>query len=492
MTTLSDYQELVKQGYNRIPVRRNLFADLHTPLSCYLKVADAPFSYLFESLQGGEKWGRYSIIGLPCRMVIRARGKQVTVSQNGQQVLQQEVANPLQWLQEYQQQFSVAELEDAPRFNGGFVGYFGYDAVRYVEPRLWPCELPDSLQCPDILLMVSDEIILFDNFKAQASIIVYADPSQADAWEKTQQRVDAIEEKLQQGKVTATLDIVNDSPISEDGLQSNIEYPEYEKAVLKVKDYIVAGDVMQVVFSRRLTAPFKAPPINLYRALRYLNPSPYLYYLNLGDFHIVGSSPEVLVRLEEDTVTVRPLAGTRRRGKTEAEDLALEKDLLDDPKEVAEHLMLIDLGRNDVGRIAQTHSVEVTEQMKVERYSHVMHISSNVIGKLKPELNALDVLSSVLPAGTLSGASKVRAMEVIDEIETVKRGIYGGAVGYIAWNGQMDVAIAIRTAVIKDGQIVIQTGSGLVADSNPKAEWEETVNKARALFRAATMAEEGL
>ncbi len=484
------FNELASQGYNRIPVIRQVLADIDTPVSSYLKLAAGPYSYLFESVHGGEKWGRYSIIGLPCRKVLKIFGYEVRLEEDGQLIEKQQVSDPLAYVEYFQRQFKVPELESMPKFHGGLVGYFAYDTVRYVEQKLADTTPPDELNTPDILLMVSDEVLVFDNLAGTLNLVVHADPVEPDAYEQAQQRLDELVAKLPSAPPLLTpidLSASDGSNIEESDFKSGFKQADFEKAVEDVREYILAGDAMQVVISQRLSFDFNEPPINLYRALRSLNPSPYMYFLDLDDFHIVGSSPEILARSENGVVTVRPIAGTRRRGHTEEEDLAMEQELLADPKEIAEHLMLIDLGRNDAGRVAQTGSVEVTDQMMVERYSHVMHIVSNVTGALKPELTAIDVLRAVLPAGTLSGAPKVRAMEIIDELEPVKRGVYGGAVGYLSWNGNMDTAIAIRTAVIKDGVLNIQAGAGIVADSIPALEWKETMNKARAIFRAVSM-----
>jgi len=390
-------------------------------------------------------------------------------------------------VEKFRRLFSIPSLPDLPRFTGGLVGYFGYDTVRYVEPRLAKTTPPDRLGTPDILLMASDEVVVFDNLSGTIMLVVHVDAKDPSSLQKAEARLDELEKKL--AEPTPQLPPMNTqgSGISEGDFVSSFGKENYLRAVEKVKEYTLAGDVMQVVPSQRFSAKFKAEPVNLYRALRRLNPSPYMYFLDLGDFHIVGSSPEVLARLEDGQVTVRPIAGTRRRGENAEADLLLEKEMLADPKEIAEHLMLIDLGRNDVGRISQTGTVEVTEKMVVERYSHVMHITSNVVGQVKDDMGALEVLKATLPAGTLSGAPKIRAMEIIDELEPVKRNIYGGAVGYIGWDGNMDTAIAIRTAVIKDGMLHVQSGGGVVADSVPELEWEETMNKARAVMRAAAM-----
>ncbi|GAB2510390.1 anthranilate synthase component I [Microbulbifer agarilyticus] len=489
--TPSEYTQLASAGYNRIPLVRRVLADIETPLTTYMKLAardGGRYSYLLESVQGGEKWGRYSIIGLPARTVLKVTGHEITVERDGKVIEQKQVADPLAFVEEFRGRYKVPEIDGLPRFNGGLVGYFGYDVVRYIEPKLADSCPPDTLGNPDILLMVSDELVVFDNLAGAVLFIVHADPQQENAFESAQRRLDELVGQLSQPLDSVEPLGIDGEHTAEDTFVSHFGEETFKQGVHKVKDYILAGDVMQVVPSQRLSAPFTVPPLNLYRALRSLNPSPYMYFLDLGDHQVVGSSPEILVHLEDGDMTVRPIAGTRRRGATEEQDLALEQDLLADPKEIAEHLMLIDLGRNDVGRVAQTGTVQVTEKMVVERYSHVMHIVSNVTGKIKPGLNAIDALRAAHPAGTLSGAPKIRAMEIIDELEPEKRGVYGGAVGYLAWNGNMDTAIAIRTAVIKDGKVFVQAGAGLVADSDPQSEWDETMNKARALFRAVAIA----
>lgn len=488
--TPEQFKQYAAQGYNRIPVARQVLADLDTPLSAYLKLADAPYSYLFESVHGGEQWGRYSIIGLPCRTIIRVRGQDISVEQDGAPQESHRVQDPLQWIEEYSGRFRVPDIAGLPRFTGGLVGYFGYETIGYIEPRLLR-EKPDPIGNPDILLMVSEQVLVFDNLSGKLLIITHADPAEPDAYARAEAKLDDLVARLREQALPPNAKSEG-RQVEEADFISGFTQEGFENAVRRVKDYIVEGDTMQVVLSQRLSIPYAASPLDLYRALRCLNPSPYMYQLNLGDFHIVGSSPEILVRLEDDTVTVRPIAGTRRRGRTPEEDVALEKDLLADPKEIAEHLMLIDLGRNDAGRVAETGSVRVTDKMIIERYSHVMHIVSNVIGKLKPGKNAFDVLAATFPAGTVSGAPKIRAMEIIAELEPVKRGVYSGAVGYIGWSGNLDTAIAIRTAVIKDGMLHIQAGAGIVHDSIPLNEWEETMNKGRAVFRAVAMAESGL
>ncbi len=489
--TSEQFASLAAEGFNRIPVLREVFADLDTPLSTYLKLADAPYSFLFESVQGGEKWGRYSIIGLPARTILRVRGHEVSIEEAGRITSIETVADPLGWVEAYQQQFRVPKVPELHMFSGGLVGYFGYDTIRYIETKLADTAPPERIGNPDIALMVTDELIVFDNLSGKLFLVVHADPSQPDAYRRAQRRIDDLVRRLR-GLTPIYSHGTGGVTVTESDFISGFTQEGFENAVRRVKEYILDGDVMQVVLSQRLTVPFGASPLDLYRALRALNPSPYMFYMNLEDCALIGSSPEILTRLEDGVVTVRPIAGTRHRGDTEEEDLALEQELLADPKERAEHLMLIDLGRNDVGRVAQIGSVELTDRFIIERYSHVMHIVSNVDGLLKPGMSAVDVLRATFPAGTVSGAPKIRAMEIIDELEPVKREVYAGAVGYIGWNGNMDTAIAIRTAVIKDGELHVQAGAGIVADSDPRKEWEETMNKARALFKAVAMAEAGL
>lgn len=472
----------------RIPLVREVLADLDTPLSTYLKLANGPYSYLFESVHGGEKWGRYSIIGLPCATTIKVNGRSIEIDSANGQFERFECEDPLEWIESFQQQFDVELNDDLPRFTGGLVGYFGYDTIRYIEPKLEKNTKEDPVGTPDILLMLSEELVVFDNLSGKLYLIVHVAPDQATAGE---QRLAQLEGKL---RAATPVYQPNARPraIVESDFVSGFTEEGFKEAVSKAKQYIIDGDVMQVVLSQRMSVPYQQPPLDIYRALRSLNPSPYMFYLNLDDFHIAGSSPEILVRLEDHEVTVRPIAGTRRRGRDDADDHRMETELLADPKEIAEHLMLIDLGRNDTGRVSRTGSVKVTDQMVVERYSHVMHIVSNVIGELNDDLAAMDVLRATFPAGTVSGAPKIRAMEIIDELEPVKRGVYAGAVGYLSWNGNMDTAIAIRTAVIKDETLYIQAGAGVVYDSRPELEWMETMNKGRAVFRAAAMAAAGL
>ncbi|MBI1285528.1 MAG: anthranilate synthase component I [Thiobacillus sp.] len=480
--TEQDFFALARQGFNRIPLVRELPADLETPLSVYIKLANAPYSYLLESVVGGERFGRYSFIGLPARTVLRVRNHLLTVETDGEVVEEHNLPDPLAFIADFQARFKAAPLARLPRFTGGLAGYFGYDTIRYIEKRLSAKRKDDVLHTPDILLMLTEELAVFDNLAGKLYLITHADPMQADAYTQGHLRLQALAEQLQtQVRLPAEPMVAPDAPQSEFG------EAEFKAAVQKAKDYIAAGDIMQVVLSQRMTRPFNASPLSLYRALRSLNPSPYMFYYDMGGFHVVGSSPEILVRLEGDTVTLRPIAGTRPRGLTREDDQRLAEELLADPKECAEHLQLLDLGRNDTGRVAVTGSVKVTEHMLIERYSHVMHIVSNVEGRLKPGLSALDVLRASFPAGTVSGAPKVRAMEIIDELEPSKRGIYAGAVGYLGFNGDMDLAIAIRTAVVKDQTLFVQAGAGIVADSVPDNEWTETHNKALAIVRAAEM-----
>ncbi|WIM05425.1 MAG: anthranilate synthase component I [Candidatus Nitricoxidivorans perseverans] len=486
--TETEFNRLAAEGHNRIPVTLETFADLDTPLSVYLKLAGGPGSYLLESVQGGERFGRYSFIGLSSPTRISVSGTTLTVLEGDRVVERHENADPMAFVAAFMARFKVPDLPNLPRFAGGLVGVFGYDTVRYIEPKLANVAKPDPIGAPDILLTLSEEIAIVDNLSGRLTLVVYADPNVAGAWARTRERLKALLAKLRE-PVAIPVDAQAapaESATSEWGEEA------FKAAVRRAKQYIVDGDVMQVVLAQRMSRPFAASPLALYRCLRTLNPSPYMFYFDFGDFHVVGASPEILVRLEDGMITLRPIAGTRKRGANAEQDAALAEELLADPKERAEHLQLLDLGRNDVGRVAQTGSVRVTEQYVIERYSHVMHIVSNVEGRLKEGEDAVSVLKASFPAGTVSGAPKVRAMEIIDELEPTKRGIYAGAVGYLGFNGDMDLAIAIRTAVVKDGRIFVQAGAGIVADSDPDSEWHETLNKARAQLRAAEMAEAGL
>ena len=483
----AEFNALAAQGYNRIPLVLETFADLDTPLSLYLKLANQPFSYLLESVQGGERFGRYSIIGLPAQTRIVAHGRNVEVIKGDKVVETAEDVNPLDFVKAYQARFKTPPYEGLPRFTGGLAGYFGYETVRYIEKRLAATSKPDAIGNPDVLLMVSEQLAVVDNLSGKLYFIVYADTSEANAYENAHATLNALLKKLKQA-----VTIPETPPTEKTEAVSEFGEENFKAAVKRAQQYILDGDIMQVVLSQRMSQPFSASPLSLYRVLRSLNPSPYMFYYDMGDHHVVGASPEILVRLENGTVTARPIAGTRPRGKTREQDIALAEELLADPKERAEHVQLMDLGRNDVGRVAETGSVKVTDNMMIERYSHVMHIVSNVEGKLKPGMDAIDVLKATFPAGTVSGAPKVRAMEIIDELEPSKRGIYAGAVGYLGFNGDMDVAIAIRTGVIKDNRLHVQAGAGIVADSVPQSEWEETQNKARAVLRAAELVQAGL
>jgi len=485
--TEAEFNALAAQGYNRIPVTLQTFADLDTPLSVYLKLANAPNSYLLESVQGGERFGRYSIIGLAAPTRIEVRGNTVLLLTNDRLVERRDGVNPLDYVAEFKARIKVPPRDHLPRFAGGLVGCFGYDTVRYIEPRLARTAKADELGTPDILLLLSEEIAIVDNLSGKLTLVVYAEPDVPNAWKRAMKRLKELLGRLREPvTVPPNLRAAPADPVSSFGEAA------FKAAVQKAKDYIVEGDIMQVVLSQRMSKPFGATPLALYRAIRSLNPSPYMFYFNFEDFQVVGASPEILVRLEDKDITVRPIAGTRRRGATHDEDQALEKELLADEKERAEHLQLLDLGRNDCGRVARTGSVRVTDRFTIERYSHVMHIVSNVEGKLKDGLDALAVLRATFPAGTVSGAPKLRAMEIIDELEPTKRGIYAGSVGYLGFHGDMDLAIAIRTAVVKDGMIHVQAGAGIVADSDPQSEWQETQSKARAMLRAAEIAEAGL
>jgi len=485
--TDQEFRRLADQGCNRIPLVLETFSDLDTPLSVYLKLANEPYTYLLESVQGGERWGRYSFIGLNAKTRFEVVGRACREYRDGVLIAEARYDDPLDFVQAVRARYRPAPTVGLPRFCGGLVGCFGYETVRYIEQRLAAADKPDRLGTPDILLLLSDQLAVFDNLAGKLYLVVYCDPDQPDALNRGRARLAALLARLRQPVAIPT-----EQPAMPGVPRSEFGQAEFMAAVERAKRYIFDGDIMQVVLSQRMFLPFTASPLALYRALRALNPSPYMFYFDFGEFHVVGASPEILVRLEDGTVTLRPIAGTRPRGKSREEDLALEQDLLADPKERAEHLMLMDLGRNDVGRVAAIGTVRVTDNMVVERYSHVMHIVSNVEGQLRPELDAIAVLRATFPAGTVTGAPKVRAMEIIDELEPTRRGIYAGAVGYLGFDGNMDLAIAIRTAVIRDGTLFVQVGAGIVADSVPLSEWTETQNKARAVLRAAEMAQAGL
>ena len=485
------FEQLCSEGYNRIPVFRSVLADLDTPLSVYLKLAEGTDSYLLESVEGGETWGRYSIIGLPCRRRYTVRGNSFITSDYGEQVSEETVSDPLDHIATLQKQFNVPVIDELPLFSGGLVGYFGYETVQLIEPKLKCLDKKDDLGTADIELLLSEEVAVLDNLEGRLWLIVHADPDLPGAFEKAQQRLDEIEHQLRSAGTAYGLRVSGEA-VKEEDFSYGFDRGDFIAAVEKCREYILAGDIFQVVLSQRMSVPFKARPLDVYRSLRALNPSPYMYFIDLGETQIVGSSPEVLVRVQNRRVTLRPIAGTRKRGKSAAEDQALAEELMNDPKECAEHLMLIDLGRNDVGRVAQTGSVEMTDQMIIERYSHVMHIVSEVQGDLDENLCTMDAIRAAFPAGTLSGAPKFRAMEIINEFEPVKRNIYAGAVGYISWHDDTDLAIAIRTAVIHEGKLHVQAGAGIVVDSDAGKEWQETRDKGRALITAVDRASRGL
>lgn len=526
MITELEFKSLSAQGYNRIPLMLEAFADLETPLSLYLKLAHAKdggrHSFLLESVVGGERFGRYSFIGLPARTLLRSRGfgaDTLTEVVRDGVVVETSDANPLDFIEAYQKRFKVALRPGLPRFCGGLAGYFGYDAVRYIEKKLAHTCPPDTLGCPDILLLQCEELAVIDNLSGKLYLIVYADPAQAEAFAQAKKRLRDLKEQL---KYSVSAPVVK--PSQSYPAERDFAKADYIAAVERAKELIAGGDFMQVQVGQRIKKRYTESPLSLYRALRSLNPSPYMYYYHFGDFHVVGASPEILVRQEtlpprspatpgslppegavaarggpapfddvvERKVTIRPLAGTRPRGASPELDKAAEQELVNDPKERAEHVMLIDLARNDIGRIAKTGTVKVTEAFCVERYSHVMHIVSNVEGTLLDGMTSMDVLRATFPAGTLTGAPKVHAMELIDQLEPTKRGLYGGACGYLSYAGDMDVAIAIRTGIIKDQTLYVQAAAGVVADSVPELEWRETEAKARALLRAAELVEEGL
>ncbi len=500
-----EFKALANQGYNRIPLIDETYADLDTPLGIYLKLAHngsggGKHTCLLESVMGGERFGRYSFIGLPARTIIRSRGRSTEVLTDNE-VVEVHEGDPLTFISEYQDRFKVALRPGMPRFAGGLAGYFGYDTVRHMEPKLGAAKNPYPSGMgegpPDLLLLHLDELVIVDNVAGRIYLLVYANPTEPEAYTRAQERLKSLRIKLRKPV---------DTPYSQASVATqeirSFAKDDYLAAVRKAKAYIEAGDLMQVQVGQVIAKPFSDSPLSLYRALRSLNPSPYMYFWNFGDFQVVGASPEILVRQEmvagtdsaqpETEVTIRPLAGTRKRGGTPEEDVALAEELRADPKECAEHVMLIDLARNDVGRVAKIGSVHVTDTMNIERYSHVMHLVSNVTGRLAPGMRNMDVLRATFPAGTLTGAPKVRAMEIIDELEPVRRGIYGGATGYLSYGGEMDVAIAIRTGIIQDGMLYVQAAAGIVADSDPEKEWQETEVKARAVLRAAEQVQNGL
>jgi len=484
---IDEFMRLSKKG-NLIPVYKEILADTDTPVTAFLKLGGRP-SFLLESLEGGEKWARYSFLGSRPSKIIRGKGKRVEIieGQNTPQVFEPE--NPIDLIKKEISVYRPVEVSGLPRFFGGLVGYMGYDMVRFFE-RV-PETTKGGIDLHDFFFMLTDTMLIFDNLKQKIKVVSNAhidSESPEEAYHAAQKKIDDIITRLR------TPFVIEDSKSTRgsDVFVSNFSREDFLAGVKKSKEYVMAGDIVQVVLSQRFERSTAVEPFNIYRALRVINPSPYMYYLDTGDAQIVGSSPEILVRVEEGKIVLRPIAGTRKRGETEAVDKALEEELRKDPKEIAEHIMLVDLGRNDVGRVAKTGSVKVTEIMTVERYSHVMHLVSNVEGDLRNGLDAFDVLSACFPAGTVTGAPKVRAMEIIEELEPVKRGPYAGSVGYFSYSGNMDTCITIRTLIIKNGKVYVQAGAGIVADSEPENEYMETVNKAKGMMKAVDMAEEGL
>ncbi|MBF2753957.1 MAG: chorismate-binding protein [Gammaproteobacteria bacterium AqS3] len=486
-----EFRRLASEGYNRIPLVRKKSADLDTPVSVWAKLADAPGGHLLESMHGGEHWGRYSSIGLPVRTMLRGRERYVEIITDGEVVVRCSDVDPIQFVAEYMQQIRAAPLPSFPRLGGGLVGYFGYECARHIEPHLNKSLPPDHYGIPDLLFGVSERMVIFDNLTGEMNLVVYANPERPDAYERAEAELDRISEALKQPLPDAlrTQDVDLEEHPEDDHIFAPAQGREaFLKSVARIREYILAGDTMQVQLSERFSGEFNASPLDLYRALRRLNPSPYMFLLRFQELSVVGSSPEVLVRSEGRRCVVRPIAGTRRRGRTPDEDAALGRELAEDPKEIAEHLMLLDLARNDIGRIAEIGSVEVVKQMDIEHFSHVMHLTSEVVGTVRDGVNAFDLLRATFPAGTLTGAPKVRAMEIIAELEPHRRGIYGGGIGHIGYSGDINIAIGIRTGLIKDGQLHIQAAGGVVADSDPELEWKEAQNKARAMVRAAGIA----
>jgi anthranilate synthase component 1 len=482
--TEQDFIKHIEQGYNLIPLKSTLINDGLDPIDVYQKLSNMPKSYLLESLEGKKDWSRYTIIGLPSEEYIELKDNKIKYFISNKLVEDIETNNPIDWIEEFQNKFNVPNDSDLPKFQGGLVGYFGFDTVKYFEPAIKATIQKDEMDTPDICLIVSKEFLIFDKINNKIHIVIYTN-NNLNSFKESQDKIKKLEIFLR------------DEIIPEDNIRKQANYKinnldihyhfnknDFISSVDKIKQFIINGDVMQVVLSQRMSMDFVGEPINFYRELRELNPSPYMYYLNMGDYQIVGSSPEILVRLEDDLITVRPIAGTRPRGKNENEDNILENELRNDPKELAEHLMLIDLGRNDAGKVSKVGSIKLTDKMIIEKYSHVMHMVSNVTGSIEKNLGMMDVLKSTFPAGTVSGAPKIRAIDIIYELESIKRGIYAGAIGYLGWNGNMDTAIAIRTCVIKDGKLNIQCGAGIVNDSIAELEWEETLNKGKAIVQA--------
>jgi anthranilate synthase component I len=483
---LETFKSLASQG-NLIPVFEEILADTETPVSAALKLGGSP-AFLLESMIGGEKWARYSFLGSKPSRIIRGWGNKIEIKDSKTGTKKFKADNPIEVIKQEVTAYKPVEVKGLPRFYGGLVGYIGYDMVRFFE------NIPDNkkkgLKLPDMFLMVTDTVIIFDNLKGRIKVVSNAHingRTPEEAYREAREKIEHIVGKLRKSKLK---NYKPNGSTAASGYESSFASREaFENAVLKSKEYILAGDIVQVVLSQRFERELHSEPFNIYRALRVINPSPYMYYIDTGDAKLVGSSPEILVRLEGKKIILRPIAGTRRRGETEEEDHALEEELKKDPKEMAEHIMLVDLGRNDVGRVAEFGSVKVTELMSVERYSHVMHLVSNVEGSLKKDLDAFHVLEACFPAGTVSGAPKVRAMEIVEELEPTRRGPYAGAVGYISYSGNMDTCITIRTLIIKGNKVYVQAGAGIVADSVPEKEYEETVNKAMGMMKAVDMAE---
>lgn len=487
----AQFKSWAEQGHNRIPIYQCISADLDTPLSAWLKLANGKHTFLLESVEGGARWGRYSIIGLSASFRFQVRGQHFKEFAYDALVDEYQSNDVLQQIENIKNRFSVPDIPELPGFSGGLVGYFGYEIIENIEPKLKGLAPEDRLGIPDVNMMLAEELAVFDNLAGKVWLITHADPAQDLAYEKGMKRLQELKHRLRSGS-TGYAEMINPNSIDTTDFKTGFTQEEFTEAIQQCKTYIETGDIMQVVLSQRISTAFNARPLDVYRALRASNPSPYMYFMDFGDYQVVGSSPEVLVRRIDNEVTLRPIAGTRHRGKDSAEDLALEQDLLNDPKEIAEHLMLIDLGRNDLGRIAEIGTVKLKDKMIIEHYSHVMHIVSEIRAELKKGMSNADIIKAVFPAGTLSGAAKVRAMEVIAELEKVKRNVYAGAVGYWGWHGDMDMAIAIRTAVIKDNQLHVQAGAGVVADSTPEGEWQEIMNKAKAVFKAVEQAAQGL
>ena len=482
--TEQDFIKHIEKGYNLIPLKSTLINDGLDPIDVYQKLSNMPKSYLLESLEGEKDWSRYTIIGLPSEEYIELKNNRIKYFISNKLVEDVETNNPIDWIEEFQKKFNVPSDSNLPKFQGGLVGYFGFDTVKYFEPAIKATMQKDDMDTPDICLIVSKEFLVFDKINNQIHIVIYTQ-NDLDSFKESQDKIQKLEIFLRD-KIIPEPKTIRQPKEKITNLDINYHFDknDFISSVDKIKKYIIDGDVMQVVLSQRMSMDFVGESINFYRELRELNPSPYMYYLNMGDYQIVGSSPEILVRLEDDLITVRPIAGTRPRGKNENEDNILENELRNDPKELAEHLMLIDLGRNDAGKVSKVGSIKLTDKMMIEKYSHVMHMVSNVTGNIEKKLGMIDVLKSTFPAGTVSGAPKIRAIDIIYELETIKRGIYAGAIGYLGWNGNMDTAIAIRTCVIKDGKLNIQCGAGIVNDSIAELEWEETLNKGKAIVQA--------